>query len=287
MPDLSYQNWLSVRKDTVLDFVQNSINKFAASSRQSELLIKAVQVYPAFRAHPDSAHPYIHVPLLVYAGITGDDSGAIPVSGVALMIRIASKLYDDFMDGDLSEEWMDSPHHEIFDTVLTLACLLPYCVLADLDIKPANRLEMQQLLSESLLKMLAGQSQDLANKNQAFVSSQDVEASVIGKSGAAIALTAGLAAKLADAPLGVTRAYMDFGLALGVLNLVVKDIYEMFKDPECRDLVQGTRTMQIALALEEMSDSERASFLELLEGARSKETARDRVRKELRKMRYF
>jgi len=223
----------------------------------------------------------------VYQAITASDSDAIPVSAVSFMIRVASKLYDDFMDGDLADEWKESAAYEIFDTVMALSTLIPPSVIAELDVPFAARLEMQQLLFHSALQMLAGQEQDLANKNQTAVRSQDVESSIAGKSGAGIGMSAGLAGKMAGCSPEVLQAYMEFGRSLGILNLVVKDIYEMFQDPECRDLRQGTRTLQIVIAMEQMSETERAEFVKLLEEARSSETARNQVRRELRKLHYY
>jgi geranylgeranyl pyrophosphate synthase len=60
----------------------------------------------------------------------------------------------------------------------------------------------------------------------------------------------------------------------------------MFFDRPCRDLVQGTRTLQIALALEAMTGDERAAFTCLLDDARQNDAAREGVRNLLRDVRF-
>ena len=82
-------------------------------------------------------------------------------------------------------------------------------------------------------------------------------------------------------------AYTEFGLALGVASQLKSDFHEMLLAVRSRDLLHGTRTLQIALAYENMDIVEREAFLNLLERAKSDSHAIEQVRARLRRPRYL
>ncbi|MGE0448761.1 MAG: polyprenyl synthetase family protein [Vicinamibacterales bacterium] len=287
MNGLSYADWLIRRRDDVVRIIHDEIDRRACSPAQAPLLRHAVAAYPRFHSRADEVHPYLHVPLLVYAGITGDDEAGLPVAAVGLLVRMGSKLYDDLADGDLGGAWAGHSTYAIVDVATMLGCVLPACMIGGTRTPWVRHQQMQELLGAGVMRMLDGQQRDLAYKQSGSVSAADVEASVVGKSGMGIALVAALAAHAAEASADVTNAYAAFGRALGTVNLLAVDLREMFFDRPCRDLVQGTRTVQIAIALEQMDDAARTEFTALLDEARTSDDAQDRVRRTLRQGRYI
>jgi geranylgeranyl pyrophosphate synthase len=78
------------------------------------------------------------------------------------------------------------------------------------------------------------------------------------------------------------RTCAALGRDLGTAGQLASDCWELFHDPECRDLVHGARTLPIAFYLERLQDAEREAFLALLERAREEDAARQEVRDRLR-----
>src|SRR5439155_19917357 len=123
---------------------------------------------------------------------------------------------------------------------------------------------------------------ELAQTGSATVSAAEVEASVAGKSGETVGLFAEMAAHLAGAPATAVEAYADLGRALGIAWQLRSDVYDIFSAPRSSDLVNGARTLPVALHLDGLAPPERAAFVALLDRARVEEAARDAVRRALR-----
>lgn len=230
--------------------------------------------------------PFIHLPLLVYGGVRGETEPALPLAVVTTLLFLGLDILDDLADGDRPEHWGDHRAAEIHLAAATLLCALPQLLLSDLDAAPAVRDRMQRTLAEGLLRMSAGQQQDLARVDAVAVTPDEVRASVEAKSGEELALFAAMAAQLAEAPAEVVERYAAMARALGTAGQLSSDCYELFQDPACRDLVHGARPLPVALHLERVSGEERNSFLRLLDQARQPgnagEAARESVRKRLR-----
>ncbi|MEH1847366.1 MAG: polyprenyl synthetase family protein [Nostoc sp.] len=282
----SCEQWLVRYTKIVLQYACSYSARMAATPRQREAFEKAVRLSPASRKL-GRFFPPIHLPLLVYAGVHGVSEPAIPVSGATLLISIGADLYDNLNDGDLPEEWKSYPEFEIIFTADGIACVLPQLIVATLEIPAERRQHIQELLASCLLQMFAGQAQDLALTHATNPSIEAVESSLLAKSGLQGALYTGLAAHMTDASEEVAEAYIDFGRNLGMVMQLRSDAHELFYDPECRDLVNSTRTLQITLCLERLSGSERNDFLTLLDRARTDVAAQQQVRAKLREIRFM
>jgi len=226
--------------------------------------------------------PFIHLPLLVYEGLCGTERPAVGLAVATTLLFLGLDLFDDVADGDWPAAAPDCSMAEVNLAAATLLCALPQLALAELDAPPPVLAAMQGTLARGLLRMAAGQQQDLASMGAIQVRSTDVEAAVIAKSGEEAAVFARLAAQLAQAPEHLAATWEELGRSLGAGSQLASDCYELFSDPEARDLAHGARTLPVALHLERLEGEERAAFLALLERARQDEASRDAVRARLR-----
>jgi len=278
--------WLPARTRLVLSEVRASIASHAASERQRHLLQAAVARSRLGRT-PGRYHAAVHLPLLVHAAVTGVDEPAIPLAAATALLWVGAELHDNLVDGDLPSDLAAVPPAELTYAAMAVSCVLPASIVAALYVPSQVRADMQRQLADGLMRMFAGQERDVALTDAADVDPTAVEASVVGKNGAAQAMYAGLAARLAGAPEGIVRAYADFGLALGVVYQLQSDFHELFFTAHSRDLEHGTRTLQIALALAQADAVERERLVELLQSAKTDPQAADRVRGVLKQPRLL
>ena len=274
------------RPDRVLDCAEAFALRKAVTDKQRRTMDTAFQGLRLQIAQPgpegDAWPAYVHLPLMVYAGLRGDEVPAIPLAASTTMLFLGLDLFDDVADGDCPEGWSGRTAAEINLAAATLLCALPQLAISELDAPVAVIAAMQRTLAEGLLKMSAGQEGDLAAAGASCVDVREVEASVAQKSGEEMAIFARLAAQLAEASPDQIEAYGELGCAIGTAGQLASDCYELFHDPRGRDFLHGARTLPVALHLERLAGRERVSFLELLERARREESARDDVRARLR-----
>jgi geranylgeranyl pyrophosphate synthase len=223
----------------------------------------------------------VHLPLLVYGGLRGDDTPAVPLAAATSLFFLGLDVCDDLADGDLPAHWTSYRASEINLVSLALLATLPQLVIADLDAPAATREAMQSALARGLLRMIGGQQRDVSAVGTAEVSAAAVEETVAAKSGEELAIFATLAARLAGAPPDVVERYAALGRALGTGAQLVFDCYDLFETPHSKDLAAGTRTLPIVLCLNRLKGSARADFLTLLDRARHDEAARGQARQQL------
>ena len=226
--------------------------------------------------------PFIHLPLLVYEGLLGEEGPAIGLAVATTLLFLGLDLFDDVADGDWPAVAPGCSVAEVNLTAATLLCALPQLAIAELDAPSSVLAAMQRTLARGLLRMSAGQQQDLASVGAVQVRSSDVETAVVAKSGEETAVFARLGAQLAQAPDDLTATCEELGRCIGAGGQLASDCYELFTDPAARDFAHGARTLPIALHLERLEGEQQAAFLALLEQARQNETARGAVRSHLR-----
>ena len=226
--------------------------------------------------------PFIHLPLLIYAGLQGEERPALPLAAATTLLFAGLDLFDDVADGDWPASAPGRSVEQVNLTAATLLCALPQLALAELDAPPAVLAAMQRTLAEGLLRMSAGQQQDLASASAIRIRSTEIEAAVLAKSGEEPAIFGRLAAQLAQAPEELVETCGELGRAIGAGGQLASDCYELFTDPAARDLAHGARTLPIVLHLERLEGDVRAEFLALLEQARRDAAARETVRQRLR-----
>jgi len=269
---------------SVLDAVEVFVRQRAASVAQRRSLVAAVDGLrhriTRWGTGADGRLLFVHVPLLVHAGLGGERRNGMALAVVTTLLFLGLDLFDDVSDGD----WPADGSHEgdVGLTAATLLCALPQLALADLDAPPIVVAAMQRTLAAGLLTMSAGQQQDLVHAGASTVSADAVESSVAAKSGEEVATFAGLAAQLANATAPLVDTCSRLGRSLGTAAQLVSDCHELFLDPAGRDFVHGARTLPVALALERLAGADRSKFVALLERARCDTSAREDVRVHLR-----
>jgi len=214
---------------------------------------------------------FVHLPVLVYAGLRGEERPAIPLASATTLLFAGLDLFDDVADGD----WPGS-------AAATLLCAFPQLMVGELAAPPQLIAAIGSTLARGLLRMSAGQQQDLSAQGADEVRSCEIEATAIAKSGEEAALFACMAAQLAEAPEEIAGKYEELGRSIGAGAQLASDCHELFEDPAARDLVHGARTLPIVLHLERLLGAERTAFLALLDDARTEAAAREEVRLRLR-----
>ena len=253
---------------------------FSCTPLQRRLLRTALQGFKTQTLNWELP-PFIGLPMLIYGSLRGNQEPAVPLAVATSFTYLGADILDDLADGDLPSHWEGYNPWEINLAGVTLLCVLPQLILAELDVPPTCRLAMQRSLAWGYMRMSAGQQRDLVSADVSNISAEDVEASVAAKSGEEVALFAILPAQMAEAPADVVSAYADLGRALGTGGQLNSDYHDLFVAKHSRDLASGTRTLPIALHLEDLVGDEREEFLTLLNEAREDTAVHRQVRERL------
>jgi geranylgeranyl pyrophosphate synthase len=268
----------------VLNWIAELIAGTAATPAQRKLLETAIEGLNGrlkLAAASGDCIPSIDLPLAVYGAIRGEEDGAVPLAAACALVCLAASLFDDLADGDRQSHWARYAAGEINLAAVIMLCALPPLILTKLDVLPLLRLRLQQILAEGALRICAGQQADLALTGKHDVETAEVEAAATGKTGERFATYCRMAAELAAAEPEATALYETFGREIGMGRQFVSDCHELLVDPECRDLVHGTRTLPIVAHMNRLSGADRSYFLDLLDRARTDRRAEETVRREL------
>ncbi|HZQ34495.1 MAG TPA: polyprenyl synthetase family protein [Dehalococcoidia bacterium] len=223
----------------------------------------------------------VHVPLLVYAALRGEQESALPLAVACLFVHAGLDLLDDVMDGDLPDAWRSRPAQAVLAGATLTGALAPLALLA-LPAPPRTVLALQRLLAEAGLALSAGQQGDLAAARTAQIPPGVAVAHLAErKTGAELALYAALAARLGGAKRGVGDRWTAFGRALGAARQLRTDCFDLFAAEQSRDLSAGTRTLPIALCHDALAEAERPAFLDLLRRAQRDAAAQRTIREKL------
>ena len=260
--------------------VRSLVRRHAADEGQRHLLETALM---GLEPHACRSEPvfFVELPLLVYGAIRGDARPAVPLAAAATLLFLGADIFDDLADGDRPVHWDGRSHAEITLAAANVLCALTPLALDALPAPPERKVAMQATLATGLLRMSAGQHSDVTVRQRNQTSAADIEAAVAGKSGEELAIFAALAAQFAAASGEQVEHYAAMGRALGTGAQLASDCYELFTDPESRDLVHGTPTLPIALHRERLGGAEREAFEALLVRARTDEAARGEIRRQL------
>lgn len=269
-------------RDEVFEQIRSFLGKQASTSCQQRLFEIALA---ALRRTWAEGPPllFIEVPMAVHIAAGGDRRRATSIAAACALVFLGADILDDLADGESRPEWERSTTGEV--TLAAATCLSALAPLALSEIKlPARTVaKLHRTLTHGLLRMAAGQYDDLhSTAQQSETSPEAVEDAVAGKSGEEFAMFCALAAVAAGANARVTRHYAAMGKAIGTGGQIASDCYELFEDPEARDLRQGTLTLPLALHISRLSGAEKAEFRKRLVRARTSATSRERIRKLVR-----
>lgn len=267
------------RHREILSLTKTFITQHAVSEEQREALLKALEHLVDPHEVKSNLFPFMDLPPLVYAALHGNEKPVYPLTVATTLLYLGIDLLDDLADGDLGSHWRGHPHGEIQLIATTLLSSLPQMALGKLNISAHGRDQLQRTLAEGLLRMSAGQQMDLSHTGLKEITTANVEASVIAKSGEELALFASLAAQFHGAAPQLVAHYAAMGRHLGTAGQMASDCHDLFNAPKSRDVAHGTRTLPIALYLEKKSGPEREHFLDLLDKAQKEPSLLKPIRK--------
>jgi len=270
------------RSEEVLSCAEVFALDQARTDRQRQALQVSLVGLREETARSEIPPPYVHLPLLVYGCIQGEDGAAVPLAAATSLLFLGIDLIDDLADGDLPPRWEGHRPAEITLVAATLLCALPQRLLAGLHAPSEVRAALLETAATGLLRMSAGQHDDLAHAGAALPDPDLVEASVAAKSGEEVAMFATLAALLAGALDHLIEVYAEIGRCIGTGGQLASDCHDLFQAAWSHDLANGTRSLPIALHLARLEAAERAGFLALLDEAREDRAAQEAVRNRLR-----
>ena len=223
----------------------------------------------------------VQLPLLVHAAIAGEERPALPVAAACTLLYLGADLFDSVHDQELPSSWRARDPVEAELAASTLLAALPELSLARLEKQrtpPGKLWQLARLFADTLLKMSAGQHQDLLLPARNDVSLAQSQAVVELKSGSDGALFARAGAVLATEETSKIESYAAFGSCLGTARQLITDLWDIWANDASRDLGNGKRTLPIVHALCVLQGQQRERLRELLAAARESAEHHDEVR---------
>lgn len=267
--------------EAVFTRAEAGAREIAVSEAQADLIDTALRGLRADAGAPFAGS--LHFPVYVYASLTGACEPAYDLAAALVLLNLGIHILDDLGDGDLPAHWRSRRPGEIMLIGTALVGVIPQLIVSKLDAPAETVVRMQQALGEGLAKIAAGQQTDLLLCDSETATADEVEASVAEKSGGRRVLYARLAGLLAGAAASEVAAYEEIGRAMGIVAQIHSDCADLFgPGTDSSDLLNGTRTLPIALRMDQTHGKERAQLLSRLRAARSDHDVRTLLRNELR-----
>ncbi len=267
--------WAAQRKADVVGAAEAFVARHAVDAAQRTLLERALRSLRARRAEP-LLTPSVHLPLLVFGAIAGDESPALPLAAATALLELGVDLLDHIADGELDPAWAEVPAALAQLAATGFLSAIPQLALAELDAPAETVALLQRSLAEGLFAIGAGQQRDLASTLGDAPALDEVERAAFGKTGERRALYARLAAQLAGAAPEVADGFARMGRRFGVALQWASDLADVASADGGRDLAAGTPTLPVVLWLGLQDDREAARAL--LRTARCDAGAREELR---------
>jgi polyprenyl synthetase len=220
----------------------------------------------------------IDLPLAVHAALTGTVDGAIPLAATCALVCLGVKLLTDDDPRAREHGYCGDDMSVAASTILTALAPL---ALARLDVEPQRRLRMQHVLAIGLLRMSAGRQAGMALTGNHAATVAEVEAALADQAGERLATCCRLAVEMAGGGPAQIALYGALGHEIGMARQIISDCHELVSNPECRDLLHGTRMLPTVAHINRLVGGDRTRFLNLLERARSDRQAEIAARREL------
>ncbi len=216
----------------------------------------------------------------VLGALTGDPLPAVPVSVVSTLWWSGAEALDDLADS-VSGAAVPAllPPSELLVAAIACMELVPRNYIDAAELPAALRGQWSGEMLQASLAAAAGQLADIARDDEALTWAR-VMTAYVGKSGAAYAREAVMAAQLADAAPEALRGWRAFGQLFGVLRQLHNDNVECGPEDD-EDLANGTPTLLLASTLEEASPALRSALLALRQAAMTDLDARAALRRTL------
>jgi polyprenyl synthetase len=256
-PSAEDRAWAARRRAGVDAAASAVVARHAVDEAQRALLERALGSLRARRTDP-ALTPSVHLPLLAFGALAGDDSPALALAAATALLELGIDLLDHVADGELGAEWDGLPRALPQLAAAGFLSALPQLALAEVDASAEVMAALQHTLAEGLVAIGAGQQRDLTMTAHGAPSVDDVERAVAGKTGERRALYACLAARLAGARPEVVEGFATMARHLGVALQWSSDVADLLSPGGGRDLVAGTPTLPIVLWMGLQPDGEAA-----------------------------
>jgi hypothetical protein len=218
----------------------------------------------------------------VLGALTGDPGPALPVCVLSRLWWAGVEVLDDVMDREFDASTAGLSRAEA--TIASMACitLLPPDIVSRQGLPAALEAAWARELTRAALRSANGQLDDVAaTTTEVGFSWRRVMVGYSGKSGAAYARDAVMAAGLAGAGPEQLRGWRAFGRMFGVLRQLANDCAPRTAQEDA-DLANGTRTLMLAHAVEMLPAAQARVLVETFAGARHDRAAREAVWARLR-----
>lgn len=273
---------LRARADGVFGFLEGVIGALAVPAGHRGLLLVHLEEGRAQAAESPGGMACAQLPLLVHAALTGEEGPALPVAGACTLLYLGADLFDNLADEELPDRWLSYHPSEASLAAATYLSALPPLSLAHLEERgasPGRLWVLSRLFADALLKMSAGQREDLVSAERMTLAGCRELAE--GKSGAEIGLFAEAGAVLATDDPWLRKTYASFGTSMGTAGQIASDLRDIWEPGTSRDLLNGKKTLPVVHALAKLRGGPRDHLLALLAAARDPEEPHEEVRETL------
>lgn len=249
--------WAAGRKAAVAAAAADFVARHAVDAAQRALLERALTSLRARRMEPPLA-PSVHLPLLVFGALAGDDTPAVPLATATALLELGIDLLDHAVDNEPDAQWAGQPPALALLAATGFLCAVPQLALAELDAPDGTRADLQRELAQGLFAIGAGEQRDLMLSAGACPDLDAVEAAVGGKTGERRALFARLAARLAGASVREAEGFASMARHFGMALQWASDLADAVASEGGRDLAAGTPTLPVVLWLRAQPDAAQA-----------------------------
>jgi len=211
-------------------------------------------------------------PGFAMASAAVEDDSPRPASQEAILggcavelVHIGSLYHDDVMDGAESRRSVKSVNARWGNLRAILAG--DYLLGRASEIAASLGAEVAGILAATITQLCEGQIQELQSAYDTQRSIENYEQSIGGKTAALLATACRIGAIVGGVRRPVVESLTEFGQSYGMAFQVVDDILDLVSDeqdagkPVGNDLLEGTYTLPVILALEEAGVAERLSPL--------------------------
>lgn len=224
-----------------------------------------------------SINGIVMLPVLVFGAETAAPMRATPLALIHTLWWAAARYLDDMIDTPQLAQSDPSEFNRGVLTAIAVGNYLPLNILGDLAVSDAVRFRLLTEYSNGCIDALGGQLTDLV-LNPETATLDEVLRNYEGKTGAPYAMSAALAAQLAECDADRVDAWRSFGRALGALRQLVNDQRDLVTERD-EDLRNGTATYLLVHLLGSVSAVRRRKLIGLHRQARSSEEARAELKR--------
>jgi geranylgeranyl pyrophosphate synthase len=260
------------RAFAALDWLDGLVDELPVTPTQAGLFrLQIEEGRREARAHP---LPAAYLSDLAHAAV-GGEAGPAPLTGACLCVFLGADLFDNVVDDELPDGWLEAGPVAATLTAVTFLALVWKALgrLGDHG-APAERIgALVDLFADRLLQLSSGEQADLAGP--ASPTTEHALAIAEAKSGTQFALYTRAGAMLAGATPEQAGAYAEYGSALGTGSQLMSDLADICQAPPSDDLRNGALTLPVVHAL---AGEESERLTGLLEAARNSEEAQAEVR---------